>query len=122
MRRDLWQVLRYTLYGQQPWTIMGTSILYWTVGESLEIRVDRNAIKEFKDWIQRMDILKIHSKGFEFTWSNKTDETNRIYIRIDHMFCNDKWNSKFPNFQVNMKLHQSQITPLTFSFSREVKT
>lgn len=64
-------------------------------------RVDRNAIKESERWIQKMDVLYIPSREFEFTWSNKKEEYNRIYNRIDHMFCNEEWNNKFHNYHLD---------------------
>lgn len=51
-------------------------------------RIDRNAVKEFSDWIKDIDMTKIPSRVFQYTWSNKKEKDRRVYAKIDHMFCN----------------------------------
>lgn len=103
-RRDLWASLRYqnTLYGQLPWLIMGDfNIVLDGSGKKGNKRIDRYAVKEFTDCIQELDAFYIPSRGFEFTWSNKREVGSKIYAKIDHAFCNEEWNNKFPNYQLD---------------------
>lgn len=64
-------------------------------------KFDKNASKEFRKFLQVIDVMNIPSRRFEFTWSNKRDVENRIYTKIDHAFCNEEWNNLFPNYQLD---------------------
>lgn len=61
-------------------------------------RVDKNAIKEFNEWIQDLDLAPIPSTGFKYTWSNRREWENRTYSKIDHMFCNEHWKGLIPHY------------------------
>lgn len=100
-RRDLWRSLRYqhTIIGQEIWLIMGDfNIILDSSGKKRNKGIDKNGIKEFKDW---MNLFHIPSRGFEFSWSNKREASNRVYTKIDHMFCNEGWNNAFRDYQLD---------------------
>lgn len=64
-------------------------------------RIDRNAVKDFIVWINDIDVAYIPSRGFEHTWSNNRDEDQRVYTKIDHMFCNEAWQNLIKDFQLD---------------------
>lgn len=70
-------------------------------GKKRNQRIDRGAVQEFQDCIHFLDVLSMPSRGFQFTWSNKREAGSRVYSKIDHSFCNDKWNQKLPNYQLD---------------------
>lgn len=103
-RRELWRELRYQnlIYNGKPWLIMGDfNIVINSRGKSGTKRIDRNAIRDFIDWINDMDMSYIPSRGCEFTWSNNRDGDQRVYTKIDHMFCNEAWQSLIQDFQLD---------------------
>lgn len=118
-RRELWRKLRYQhqIYGNLPWIIMGDfNIILDSQDKIGEKRIDRNAIREFKDWIRDMDIINLPSRGCKYTWSNNRSGDQRVYTKIDHMFCNDLWKSQNPHFQLDYE------PPLTSDHSRGILT
>lgn len=80
---------------------MRFNIILDSRGKKGNKKIDRNTITEFRECIQEIDALHLPSKGFEFTWSNKRGVDSRIYTKIDHLFCDEEWNNKFPNYQLD---------------------
>lgn len=68
-------------------------------GATSREKIDRNAIKEFTDWIKDLDMVIILCRGFKYTWSNNRDYDK--YAKIDHMFCNEHWKSQSLHFQLD---------------------
>lgn len=52
-------------------------------------KVDMIGLKEFNEWIKDIDTVNIPSRGLEYIWSNNRDEDKSVYLKIDHMFCNE---------------------------------
>lgn len=102
-RNDLWHELRYqnNIIGDKPWLLMGDFNI--TINSSVKTgrhRVDRNAITDFTDCVQDLDLVVIQSTGFKYTRSNRRKGDNRTYTKIDHMLCNEQWKNLIPHFQL----------------------
>lgn len=103
-KRDLWISLRqqYATQGRDPWLIMDDfNVILDSQGKKGHKKIDKYGVQEFQDWIRDVDVLHIPSRGFEFFWSNKREVNCRTYTKIDHMFCNEEWNQKLPNYQLD---------------------
>ena len=40
-------------------------------------------------------------KGARFTWCNRRDEQDQVYVRLDHGVANQEWYNLFPHFDVH---------------------
>ncbi|KAL3519686.1 hypothetical protein ACH5RR_017835 [Cinchona calisaya] len=63
-------------------------------------RTDSQAMDEFEDCIQQLDIEDIPYKGYLLTWCNGREGNARIYCKLDRILSNCAWHTQFPNAEV----------------------
>uniref|UniRef100_A0A7N1A8R6 Endonuclease/exonuclease/phosphatase domain-containing protein n=1 Tax=Kalanchoe fedtschenkoi TaxID=63787 RepID=A0A7N1A8R6_KALFE len=78
-----------------PWAIMGDfNCLYpdERTGSPVLIR----EILELSSVFQNCNITDIPFSGFKYTWTNKREDSARIFCKLDRVSCNIHWMQSYP--------------------------
>lgn len=99
-RRKLWREME--LIGasvrNNPWIIQGDFNVSLSMQEhslSTATRMDMNAIREFKNAVQKCDMMDLAQVGPSFTWTNCHDDYP-ISKKLDQVMINSVWINEFP--------------------------
>ncbi|XP_060170305.1 uncharacterized protein LOC132601217 [Lycium barbarum] len=104
--KALWQALE-TLAPQcnRPWLIWGDFNALLTVKDRCNgAPVTSMEIKDFFECVHNLLLTEVAWKGEYFTWSNKQQDTSRVYSRLDRVMANDEWMLQFGHLVVEYRL------------------
>ncbi|GJY02010.1 RNA-directed DNA polymerase, eukaryota, reverse transcriptase zinc-binding domain protein [Tanacetum coccineum] len=97
-RHALWNNLagHASLMQDKPWVLLGD----FNVALNLEDHScggykPNIAIREFKECVQKMDVMDVNATGLHFTWNQKPKGSNGILKKIDRIMCNIPFTNDF---------------------------
>lgn len=88
MRRELWQQME-AMKCSRPWLVLGDFNCVLQYAEKKGGRMPSLvAIQEFREAMDRCELVEADTIGTKFSWSNNKEERDRIISRIDRAFTN----------------------------------
>ncbi|KAF9625204.1 hypothetical protein IFM89_020438 [Coptis chinensis] len=106
-RRQLWMDLHQFSLMNLPWLILGDFNAYLSYSDKQGgHRPSIAAMSDFRDFIGSNHLMEAPCKGFHFSWWNKQVGRLKILGKLDRMFFNILWSSKYPgwNYKVCNRL------------------
>ncbi|KAF9620903.1 hypothetical protein IFM89_015300 [Coptis chinensis] len=106
-RRQLWMDLHQFSLMNLPWLILGDFNAYLSYSDKQGgHRPSTAAMSDFRDFIGSNHLMEAPCKGFHFSWWNKQVGRLKILGKLDRMFFNILWSSKYPgwNYKVCNRL------------------
>ncbi|GJY88640.1 sodium/hydrogen exchanger 6 [Tanacetum coccineum] len=98
-RRVLWHNLvgHASLMHDKPWVLLGdfNAALYLEDHSCGDYQPDI-AMREFKECVQRMQVMDVNATSLHFTWNQKPKGSNGILKKIDRIMCNHHFLVDFP--------------------------
>ncbi|GJS24848.1 hypothetical protein Tco_0453480 [Tanacetum coccineum] len=98
-QRALWHNLvgHASLMRDKPWVLLGD----FNAALNLEDHSCGGyqpdiAMREFKEYVQRMQVMDVNATGLHFTWNQKPKGSNGILKKIDRIMCNYHFLVDFP--------------------------
>lgn len=75
-----------------PWLVMGDFNTILSVSDRMNGNlVNQTEVQDFQNCITDLGLGQLNKKGWQWSWCNKRDETDRIYNNIDWVFGNPQW-------------------------------
>ncbi|GKB11208.1 reverse transcriptase domain, reverse transcriptase zinc-binding domain protein [Tanacetum coccineum] len=85
------------LMRNRPWVLLGDFNTSLNLEDHSSSGYESNdAMREFKDCVQAMEVADVNSTGFHFTWNQKPKGSNGILKKIDRIMGNLQFNDDFP--------------------------
>ncbi|XP_057251762.1 uncharacterized protein LOC130591842 [Beta vulgaris subsp. vulgaris] len=98
IREELWRDLeRISQYVKEAWVIMGDFNCVLNLGERIGSAVTLEEVAPFRKCIRICQVQDLPTSGPYFTWSNKQEGEQRVFLKIDRGLVNSKWLDKFSN-------------------------
>lgn len=97
-RRRLWAEMRVfnSVCGDSPWIMVGDYNIVRARAERLE-EFDSNAVGDFNNCLEDLEMEDLPTKGFWFSWSNKRGGLGDNKSKLDRALINPSWLDEFPN-------------------------
>ncbi|GJR06010.1 sodium/hydrogen exchanger 6 [Tanacetum coccineum] len=97
-RHALWNNLagHASLMHDKPWVLLG----YFNAALNLEDHSGGGyepniAIREFKECVQKIEVMDVNATGLHFTWNQKPKGSNGMLKKIDRIMCNIPFTNDF---------------------------
>ncbi|KAF9605051.1 hypothetical protein IFM89_013721 [Coptis chinensis] len=97
-RRQLWAELQHINNTNLPWLLMGDFNAYLSCSEKQGGKTIARAMNDLRECVSTSQLMEVPSNGFHHTWWNKQVGRFKIVGKLDRMFCNAIWSSKFPGW------------------------
>ncbi|XP_062074810.1 uncharacterized protein LOC133778804 [Humulus lupulus] len=95
---EMWKGLSYTPLPVKPWLIVGDFNAVFNFDDKAGGKTISDAeLLDSAAWLAQIQMAALKSIGSKYTWSNKQDEGDRVYSKIDHAFTNEDWVDELPN-------------------------
>ncbi|GJV21152.1 uncharacterized protein Tco_1370172 [Tanacetum coccineum] len=98
-RRALWNNLdAHALHMRdKPWVLLGDfNVALNLEGHSCGGYEPNIAMQEFKECVQKIEVMDVNVTGLHFTWNQKPKGSNGILKKIDRIMCNLPFTNDFP--------------------------
>ncbi|XP_074321237.1 uncharacterized protein LOC141657793 [Silene latifolia] len=83
------------------WLVLGDFNVVRDVSERVSSSPpDLADILDFNECLLNCQLDDINGSGCEFTWTNKQDDTTRVWSKLDRALANSSWLSNFPTTHV----------------------
>nr|GEU44599.1 hypothetical protein [Tanacetum cinerariifolium] len=83
--------------GDKPWVLLGDFNATLNLEDHLCGSCEPSiAMREFKECVQKMEVMDVNSTGLHFTWNQKPKGSNGVLKKIDRIMCNIPFNDFFP--------------------------
>ncbi|XP_030945823.1 uncharacterized protein LOC115970311 [Quercus lobata] len=101
-RKESWRYLdTLNLQFTLPWLCFGDFNEIISVEEKLGgAPRPQNQMEAFRNIIHRCGFKDLGFSGFEFTWCNQQEGSDRVYLRLDRAFATPDWIEHFTNVRV----------------------
>ncbi|XP_071694676.1 uncharacterized protein [Rutidosis leptorrhynchoides] len=121
--------------GNHPWVLMGVFNASLAIIESSSsTSIPTIVMREFKECVDRLEVLDVNQTGLQFTWNQQPNATSGLLWKIDRIMANEVFIEKYSNaygiFQpyriydhspAILKLQSGGVQcPKPFSFSNHV--
>ncbi|XP_062094339.1 uncharacterized protein LOC133800398 [Humulus lupulus] len=91
-RKELWFELANLPLPVKPWLIVGDFNAMFDPNDRKGGRsVTKKEIVDARNWLDLGLVEEMKIMGSFYTWSNNQDGVNRIYSKLDRIFCNEGW-------------------------------
>lgn len=102
IRKEEWKVLkrRKVLWGPK-WILVGDFNDILSMKEKWGGRHREEWTFNFKDFVEKNDLLDLGWEGLPWTWSNHGGGEVEIKERLDRALSNFQWHQHFPNAKLN---------------------
>jgi hypothetical protein len=99
-RRDLWDslCLHKLFVGDRPWVLFGdfNATLFFEDHSAGPSVVDVN-MRDFRECVEKIEVVDINSSGLNFTWSQKPKNGVGILKKLDRVLANTAFTDLFPS-------------------------
>ncbi|KAF9623077.1 hypothetical protein IFM89_036231 [Coptis chinensis] len=103
-RRQLWMDLHQLSLMNLPWLILGDFNAYLSYSDKQGgHRPSTAAMSDFRDFVGSNHLMEAPCNGFHFSWWNKQVGRLKILGKLDRMFFNILWSSKYPGWNYKNK-------------------
>lgn len=108
-RQILWsQLQKFSTTHSQPWLLLGDLNTVRSFDEKIGGRsLQYSQIRELQDFINKTQLLELHSTSPGWTWHNMNVGSSRIYAQLDRILCNTHWLSLMPSSYYETLSHLS---------------
>ncbi|GKA17514.1 putative reverse transcriptase domain-containing protein [Tanacetum coccineum] len=115
-RRALWHnLVGHASLMCDPWVLLGD----FNATRNLE----DHSCGEFKECVQRMQVMDVNATGRHFTWNQKPKGSNGILKKIDRIMCNYHFLVDFPgSFAIFQPYRISDHSPCVIRIPKGLKT
>ncbi|GJS20085.1 RNA-directed DNA polymerase, eukaryota, reverse transcriptase zinc-binding domain protein [Tanacetum coccineum] len=115
-RRALWHnLVGHASLMCDPWVLLGD----FNATRNLE----DHSCGEFKECVQRMQVMDVNATGRHFTWNKKPKGSNCILKKIDRIMCNYHFLVDFPgSFAIVQPYRISDHSPCVIRIPKGLKT
>ncbi|KAM3270543.1 hypothetical protein P3S67_028745 [Capsicum chacoense] len=91
-REELWsELLQHTLMPSNPWVLCGDFNNVLHSEDRMGTPATASETQGFQNLIDVLQFTPLRSKGWQFTWCNKEEGSNRVYGKIDWALGNYDW-------------------------------
>ncbi|KAF9625478.1 hypothetical protein IFM89_023394 [Coptis chinensis] len=98
-RRQLWMDLHQLSLMSLPWFILGDFNAYLSFSDKQGgHRPSTSVMSDFRDFVGSNHLMEAPCNGFHFSWWNKKVGQLKIMGKLDRMFFNILWSSKYPGW------------------------
>ncbi|XP_074305112.1 uncharacterized protein LOC141640050 [Silene latifolia] len=101
IRLDLWSALSSIKNTVTDWLVLADLNVVRDVSERVSLSPpDLADILDFNECILKFQLDDINGSGCDFTWTNKQDDSTRVWSKLDRVVANSSWLSNFPTTHV----------------------
>lgn len=94
-RKTLWSQLEFCAI-TTPWLVCGDFNNMFDMDSKLGGNpINFSNISDGVNWLQNSFLEEVRCIGPRFSWSNRQEGNDRIYSKIDWVFCNELWHDAF---------------------------
>ncbi|KAF9614633.1 hypothetical protein IFM89_019610 [Coptis chinensis] len=98
-RRQLWYDLQQLSLSNLPWLMLGDFNAYLSyLDKQGGHRPITAVMTDFRDFVGSNHLMEVPCNGFHFSWWNKQVGRLKILGKLDRMFSNILWSSKYPGW------------------------
>ncbi|XP_060202242.1 uncharacterized protein LOC132630698 [Lycium barbarum] len=100
-RNDIWTHLRMLHTNiVEPWLILGDFNTGLSVHERLNgAPVHPTEIQDFLECIEDLGVVHLPRRGYDYSWCNKREATDKIYSKINWVLGNPQWFQHFGSLE-----------------------
>lgn len=62
-----------------------------SVDERVGVSVRVTEIRDIRNYFGQCELLNMKRRGCFFIWNNKQEGVDRVFFKIDSVFCNEEW-------------------------------
>ncbi|XP_062102854.1 uncharacterized protein LOC133813456 [Humulus lupulus] len=96
-RLPLWSDLAGLSFPVKPWVVAGDFNVVFEGTDRVGGRIiSAVELEDAQKWRALGLVDELRSTGSHFTWTNKQENDNRIYSKLDRVFKNEEWLGLFP--------------------------